>query len=195
MKEGSRATPRLISETNEVFGSVEDENGVDHAARWDRSWEPATSLRLDLPNSRYLRLAADGSLAGSYDDQHGSRQVFIERGGQTLLLPDVAGRNINPIGLGNNGTLIAMDYTNSRGLVWAGGEWLDPDTLVTNNSGGRYRIQTLGAINDEGTELYGMVQDWQTGDYLPVRLTAVPKPATLATLALGAGLLLRRRRR
>jgi probable HAF family extracellular repeat protein len=162
-------------------------------------WSSSTSSPVDIGTlgGQYAEACAinnSGVIVGySYLLGNVMAHAFIYSGGVMTDLTRFGGWS-QALGLNDAGDVVgsSRDALNvEHAFLYSGGVVTDLNTVVQCPAGQYLRI--ANDINSSG-QIAAQVYDMSTGAYRAVLLTPVPEPATLALLAVGGLMALRRRR-
>lgn len=159
-----------------------------------------------IPSNGYKDLVANaindsGEVVGGIAADNGTGVAFLYHNTITAPLASLPGDTYeNALAINNIGEAVGIgtDATGtSRALLWQDGNVIDLNTLLPTNSG--WFLSEATAISDDGTIVgEGAYNGQEMGfELTPTAIPsgAVPEPASLGALALGALALLRRRGR
>ena len=141
-----------------------------------------------------------GDAVGGMSNDGDTGVAFLYHNSITAALTSLAGdTSENALAINNVGNIVGIGTDasgNSRALLWEDGMVIDLNALLPANSG--WSLGKATAISDDGVIVgEGAFNGQEMGfELLPSASpsAAVPEPASLAVLALGATALLRRRR-
>ena len=208
----SQSQAAIVSNPGFQFTAPGHNNGDSgHATNLTNSntpfWQPATTSGGFAPNisdpqgifannlNEYLQIQINSSPGGTQD---AIQQIVIPSSGQYLLSMDADRRSDN---LNTNGTMI-LELWSGNVTSFASGSPITPNVLVsptltgsfqqysrTYNSlaPGNYTVRVGGIYNGPGSFFQAGIDN--------VNMVAVPEPSTCILIAVGAGLMLLRKRR